>query len=239
MRQRKQKGQEVMERMEVKGSSVYRLAWDYIESNAYVMINGTDALIIDPVDTEEFWNFLKDSGIRRATVVLTHEHFDHIGGLNRLRCEAECTVYAHSECSRLIGSASKNLSSTANVVAEFNDQVGRSGIVVEPFACAPADHTFDHESKFLWQGHEIRLLATPGHSSGSICAVLDERLLFSGDTLLGVPTITRLPGGSKKAFRETTLPKLEKMRKQIEMVFPGHGNVGQMEGMLQVNTRKC
>ena len=39
----------------------------------------------------------------RPVVFLTHEHFDHINGLNKLRDKIPCTVYAHAVCSRNIG----------------------------------------------------------------------------------------------------------------------------------------
>ncbi len=77
-------GNKKMKMIEIGGSSVYQFVWDYIDSNAYVVVKGQEALVIDPVDTKEFWAFLKDRAIQRATVVLTHGHFDHITGLNSL-----------------------------------------------------------------------------------------------------------------------------------------------------------
>ena len=71
--------------------------------------------------------------------------------------------------------------------------------------------------------HKIFLKETPGHSKGSICILVDEKILFSGDTLVtGHETILRLPGGSKKDFAGITLPYLESLDREI-MVYPGHG----------------
>lgn len=227
-----------MKVLEIDGSSVYQFVWNYIDSNAYVVVKGQDALVIDPVDTKEFWTLLKDKAIQRVTVVLTHGHFDHITGLNRLRDTVDCKVYAHLDCSKMIGSVAKNLSGTANVIAQFNEKVCKTGIWVEPFACAPAECSFESDITFYWQDYAAQLLVTPGHSAGSTCLLLNQKWLFSGDTLLGVPTITRLPGGSKKLFQELTLPKLEKLKKQVERVFPGHGEAGTMEEMLSGNKEK-
>ena len=67
------------------------------------------------------------------------------------------------------------------------------------------------------------LKETPGHSKGSICIFLDEKVMFSGDTLVtGFNTIVRLPGGSKKDFYSITIPYLKQLDEDI-VVYPGHG----------------
>ena len=65
-------------------------------------------------------------------------------------------------------------------------------------------------------------------------AVLDEKYLFSGDTLLPIPTVTRFRGGSTKRFWEEDMPRLREMR-NIETVFPGHGMRGKLGEMVGVN----
>lgn len=51
-----------------------------------------------------------------------------------------------------------------------------------------------------------------------------ERALFSGDSLVtGYPTITRLPGGSKREYAENTLPYLQSLNSEL-LVYPGHGS---------------
>ncbi|MBO6266423.1 MAG: hypothetical protein J6M57_10515 [Acidaminococcaceae bacterium] len=59
--------------------------------------------------------------------------------------------------------------------------------------------------------------------------------MFSGDTLLPIPTVTRLPGGSTARFWEEDIPKLEKLANQIDMVFPGHEMPGRLKDMLAMN----
>ena len=71
--------------------------------------------------------------------------------------------------------------------------------------------------------HLIRLYSTPGHSLGSICAVVDDKCIFTGDSLLNVPVVTKLPGGSKKDYFEKTKVFFSKFDDDI-LVFPGHGN---------------
>lgn len=93
---------------------------------------------------------------------------------------------------------------------------------IQPYSCE-ADEIFNGKKEWNFESHKIVMQETPGHSKGSICILVDEEILFSGDTLVtGHETILRLPGGSKKDFASITLPYLESLDREI-MVYPGHG----------------
>lgn len=211
---------------------IHQFTWDYIDSNAYVIKEDGSALIVDPIDSEEFMGAISDTGIKKASVLLTHEHFDHISGLNKLRDCVDCTVYAQSICSRNLGDINRNLSKLANVIIQFGENPPEK--LVAPFVCSPADVVFNDRLKFQWNGHSISLNHTPGHSPGSMCAIVDGTLLFSGDTLLSIPSITRFPGGNTRDYREITIPWFENLE-GIRYDFPGHGNSGHFIEMMWLN----
>ena len=75
-----------------------------------------------------------------------------------------------------------------------------------------------------------------GHSEDGLMVVLDNKYLFSGDTLLHTPTITRFPSGSTKKFWKEDMQLLNKI-KDIITVYPGHGNPGDMSNMMSKNKR--
>ena len=67
---------------------------------------------------------------------------------------------------------------------------------------------------------EIKVIATPGHTDGSVC-YLYKNILFSGDTLFSNSIgRTDFPTGSIKMMKES-LAKLSHLSNQIK-VYPGH-----------------
>ena len=67
---------------------------------------------------------------------------------------------------------------------------------------------------------KIKVLHTPGHTPGSVCYLIDNKLI-TGDTLfVGNIGRTDLPGGNPRIM-SATLKRLKKLDEHIE-VWPGH-----------------
>ena len=214
--------------------TVYQFTWSVIDSNSYVIKKNKSALIVDPIDSNELFSFVSECN--SISVVLTHAHFDHICGLNKLReTSRQVIVYASSKCSDNIQNPRKNLSNIGTAIKSFQQDCGKSLERIDRFSCEAADISFEKEFAFVWNGHNIKLEEYAGHSADSLCIIVDEKYLFSGDTILPIPTVTRLPGGSTKVFKESDLPRLKKMISKIELVFPGHQNPGKLEDMIKIN----
>lgn len=50
----------------------------------WVLADGKNALVVDPGDAAPVINYLTDNKLNLAAILITHHHFDHIGGLNTL-----------------------------------------------------------------------------------------------------------------------------------------------------------
>ena len=225
----------------LEGLKLQRFTWDVVDTNTYMLLEGDNALIVDPVDSQELFDAL--NGISHADIIITHSHFDHVSGLNRLRKTVRFTrVISTAECSENIGNVYRNLSAAAEPFLMFYNQkrgTKDSGIdavkSIDSFVCEPADVVFDDTYEFDWNGHNIRLIRCFGHSKDSLIVLLDGKYMFSGDTLLGIPTATRFIGGSTSRFWKEDYPLLERLSADVELVFPGHGETGSAEEMLAVN----
>ncbi|HEY5462823.1 MAG TPA: MBL fold metallo-hydrolase [Hanamia sp.] len=190
---------------------VKRIENNPIKSNCYIIhiIGERYAIIIDPGSYEltPIENYIKDNCLIPELIILTHEHFDHIWGVEQLRSTYGCKLVASNECSDAIVEPKKNLSL-------FYDQVG--------VYCSKADIVFTEElHTVLWHDLIIELYKTPGHSKGSICILLG-RFLFTGDSLLkNDKTITKLPGGNKDQLNES-IKLIYSLQHMFDKIFPGH-----------------
>ena len=228
--------------------NVEKFVSGFLDTNTYLLEEDGHLLIIDPADYADLLEKCRNAA--SVTMLLTHEHFDHVIGLNRVMdCGASsCRVIAGEICSERIQDTKANLSAYADVLAELGGkQIPEHW---SPFACKAADITFDDRYAFQWMGHAVVFFSTPGHSAGSCCIVVDD-MLFVGDTVLENNLMVKFPGSSKKLYRSVTVPLLEQLLAEklpdqlqpgallqgeclqeklltgnrITRVYPGHGDV--------------
>jgi hydroxyacylglutathione hydrolase len=68
----------------------------------------------------------------------------------------------------------------------------------------------------------IKVIYTPGHTTDSICLLVDRKKLLTGDTLfVGECGRTDLPGGNSRSMYDSLFNKLLKLDDNVE-VYPGH-----------------
>lgn len=204
---------------------VYRYVFDLMDSNMYIMIEDDDAIMIDPHFNENAVKLLLHHCVKEVLILLTHEHFDHVSGINAYDM-FQTKVIAHDCCRAVLENPNNKINS--RFAATF---IGADGIVRDKIrrVCAKpivrhVDQSFYDKLAFVWHDHRVELQATPGHSSGSVCVIIDDEILFTGDSLIpGLDVITRFPGGNRKIYEEVTKKYLFSLNKAL-MVYPGHGD---------------
>ena len=123
------------------------------------------------------------AGARPAAIVLTHGHFDHIGGLEILAKKWDVPVYAHPlEFGFLRGEAiypPPDPSVGGGMMARLSPLYPRTGAdVSERLHPLPADGTVPNLPDWQW-------LHTPGHTPGHISLFRpNDRVLIAGDAFV-------------------------------------------------------
>lgn len=187
-------------------------------SNMYMVVEGNHATVIDP-----FEDISPGEGLTVDCILLTHEHYDHISGVNAWKDKTNAPVFCSRPCAGNIQDPRKNLAHYFEEFCELQNWVKISDIPKHnPEYSCKADDCFDDKVTFCWQGHTWRLFELPGHSLGSVGILLDECCFFSGDSLMENYEIAlRLPGGSRKLWKEVGRPRLAGLPDRV-MVYPGH-----------------
>ena len=179
----------------------------------------SQGIVIDPgFEPERINSEIESLGIEVKAVVNTHGHLDHIGGNREVAEKHECPVYISRADETMLDNPDLNCSA-------------RLGAAV----------TSPGAGRLLEDGDEIsfgqvtlHVLATPGHTPGSIC-LKGPGVLFSGDTLFADSVgRTDLPGGSHQQLQESLRHKLFPLPVQTR-VLPGHGPETTMEKERQQN----
>ena len=167
------------------------------QTNCYMVYGETDkCVLIDPgYQPEEILEQVRIKGKTVEAILLTHGHFDHVGGVKKIAQETGCRVY-----------------------------IGEEDLFLPPMLTAGQIYYTDNYGEgdtVTVAGLSFAVLRTPGHTSGCVC-LLCEDTMFSGDTLFaGTCGRTDLPGGSHFEIMQS-LARLAKLDKDYR-VLPGHG----------------
>ncbi|MCD7725490.1 MAG: MBL fold metallo-hydrolase [Clostridiales bacterium] len=188
-----------------------RLMLGIAQTNCYFVYRegSREVIFFDPADKGDYiYETLKEKGFQVKGILLTHGHFDHIWGTNKLRELSGAPIYAYEEEKALCEDAAVNVS----------EQVGR------PYTVIPDRYLKDGEEITI-AGITCRLIATPGHTVGSCCYYLEEGgLLLAGDTLFAESVgRTDLATGSMSAIVRSIREKLFVLPEETK-VYPGHGD---------------
>ena len=202
-----------------------------IDARMYMIREKNDVLIIDPNENAALLPDIQGAG--HALVYLTHEHYDHISGVNWLRNQLPCDVYCTDTCAMRLGNVRENLSKTFPFLflqdKEKYDYVRRE--LDLPYTCM-ADHTYTQELHADWMGHTLYARRAEGHSPGGSFLLFDEKLLFGGDSLLGNGLELKSLGADKEAYCSQVLSFVESLPHEMT-VCPGHGEIAALGTLLK------
>lgn len=190
-----------------------------IKINTYLIKKHNHAIVIDPNNYDEIIKELEKFNL--DYIFLTHEHFDHIMAVDKLRNKYKAKVIAHEETSKNIQLSSKNLSKYSNVILDFMNI--KTKVDICEIEIKKADIIFEKEYNLKWLDYKFTFISTPGHTKGSICILVDD-ILFSGDYLFELfDTDIKGFNISREDYFNITIPFFKSLEKTTK-VYPGHYN---------------
>ena len=215
--------------VESKPPLIHQLAYGVERANTYIIDDTGHALVIDAC-SEAVSEELQRMRIIPDYLILSHEHCDHLWGVNAIRSAfPNIQVIAQEYCSEAIGDPNRNKSKQYHIymTLRYGEEYRNDEARHRTYTCAPADIVFKKDFGLTWRGYEIEFHHAPGHSPGSLLIYYKGIGVFSGDSILQDETFTKFDDGDETAFNNITLPMITKIPGEI-VVYPGHGDVFQM-----------
>jgi glyoxylase-like metal-dependent hydrolase (beta-lactamase superfamily II) len=149
-------------------------------------------------------------GLKPELILLTHGHYDHVGGVSELlKLFPDLSVACHEDCARQATDARANLSFHV---------MGSATTIPQPATL------LEDEEKFTAAGIGFTAILLPGHAPGHmVFYVEDAGVLFDGDTIFaGGIGRSDLPGCDGDLLMRG-LRKLVQTLPGETVLYPGHG----------------
>ncbi len=184
------------------------------QANCYILSNGSRCIAIDPGgNAEQVLEMLQRKGLTLEAILLTHGHFDHVGGVKALVKQTHCQLWMH----------------------EGDYSYGPESNMWFPLSSSDFSevHFYEDGEELTLAGLPISILGTPGHTWGSVCIAVEDNL-FTGDTLFQNSCgRTDLEGGDIR-WMQHSLRRLKELEKNYT-VYPGHGPKTTLDREKRVN----
>jgi len=174
-----------------------------LTENTYIVFDDSskDALIIDPgIADERIKRFIQEQKLKVGKILNTHGHYDHIGA-NRFFADLyRVSIMCSAEDSHFY----------------MGDQADNK-----------PDEFYPDNGELSVGSLKVKIIKTPGHSTGSVCLLINNRL-FSGDTLF-LGSIGKVWGKNKQELMEKREIEINSIKTRLfilpeeTVVFPGHG----------------
>lgn len=211
--------------LDINNKPIHRFVYGLINSNMYIIIGNSSAIMIDSIISKDADDLLKKHNIKNLWILLTHEHYDHIQGINYYRQHFNCCVIANNNAIVNIKNPKKNLAAYIDSIAVLKDMPSNWRVIYQ----IPEDYSsygdigFEQSLNFYWDDIIFTMTHTPGHSQGSSCISAQDHFYFTGDSLINEhDTILRLPGSNRNDYYTFTKPFLDNIPPNA-YILPGHG----------------
>lgn len=194
--------------------TIERIVNSVFTSNTFIITedNYPYCWLIDVGDVEPIFSKIENKIVKG--ILLTHIHYDHIYGINKI-------INIFPECDIFTSADGKD--------ALYSDKLNFSRYHDDPIILESDNVTVLNENDRieLFPNIFINSIYTPGHNPSCLTYLCDD-YIFTGDSYIpGIKVVTNLPKGNKIQAEES----VEKIKNIIgtRTICPGHGEISKFE----------
>lgn len=188
--------------------------------NTFILHENGEAVVVDAGgDVDLILSALQSKNLTLKAILLTHGHFDHTGAVADLKAATNAKVYLHKlDCQML-------------KETNFNWDFFQVQYSVKPF---DIDVQLEGGELLKLINHDFKVVHTAGHTLGSVCYILDDNVILTGDTLFcGSVGRTDMPYSSESELAKS-LKVLAQLGGDYE-ILTGHGLFSNLQAELNNN----
>lgn len=124
-------------------------------------------------------------------LVLTHTHFDHAGNAAFIKEKYGARVIVHNIEKQYLESGVSPLPSGSIYITRFLITIAHTFKLKYPYSPCVADIAID--GNYSFEGTNISIIPSPGHTAGSVSVNVDNEILLVGDAMFGIFSFSILP----------------------------------------------
>ena len=185
---------------------IQKIGSGLLGTNTFIVESASTSIIIDPDSCSEGLIKYLEENLRPSAILLTHGHFDHIGGASALAEHFSIDIYIHEDDAEMLYDSTKNASYP----------------LLHRHVLVDSKHvrTISGDADLFIKDIKVKALHTPGHTLGGV-SYLIENHLFSGDLIFeGSYGRTDLYGGNIATLMRS-ISSLKNLPGDT-LVYPGH-----------------
>lgn len=202
---------------------------DMGRSNAYLVYGSEQVLLIDTGCSGNI-NNLEEALEQKELlitdidlIIITHSHYDHVGNLAEIKEKSGARVLAHRDAACYLKKGHtpfpKGTMMPFKIISNTGNRFFSSGgrfTPVEPDIVIEGDYDLSTSEP------PVNIIHTPGHTSGSICVIVNNEDAIVGDTLFNI-----IPGTVYPPFANDETELIKSWEKLLSTgcntFYPGHG----------------